>query len=457
MTTNDLFDLALHLRPELREDFLRARAPESVCAELVGEVAAFAANPQMKDANPHWGTGRELIADRFLVIGSGARGAFATVHYALDLQVNYREVALKLYREDTEKFWERERKILDTIASPVFVKKFADGMHGKRPYLVMEWLQRSLGEAHELRGNARSLGRLLVAIADAITVLHEQKFSHLDIKEANIRVREPDQPVLVDFNISQPIRPGGEQTSAFGTRGAAAPEQFTKKAGPKSDGYSFAVLTIGLLRGEPYSLEFDEAKPVRREAERAMASARIPISWPVRRIFSRLVEPDPANRTLAVPFMARLLAFDLRVKPFAGRKILSAAGLLALGALTWSIWPTPTPKGAAPVRIQVDGNGTAIAANTPVRLFLLSRGGQGEWRGPTGGGVVLLANETIQVAGKESAPNCLLLVPADEELTLLPGAWQAAYWTAIKANLGVQEHPLAEPVNGLPALRCSAR
>src|SRR5262249_14416532 len=91
-------------------------------------------------------------------------------------------------------------------------------------------------------------------LADGLAHAHERGILHRDVKPANVLLTDDGTPMLLDFNLGQDVKSGGE---AFigGTLPYAAPEQlraFQTNAGgvdARADVYSLGVLLHELLTG----------------------------------------------------------------------------------------------------------------------------------------------------------------------------------------------------------------
>ncbi len=96
-------------------------------------------------------------------------------------------------------------------------------------------------------------------VLEGLRALHNAGFLHLDIKPANILMRDTGIPLLLDFGAVQRVRPGtrfkGVQTL---THGYASPEQYLEGyMGPWSDIYSLGMTMRICITGKtpPSSLE----------------------------------------------------------------------------------------------------------------------------------------------------------------------------------------------------------
>lgn len=150
-------------------------------------------------------------------------GGFGTVYRG------YREgrpYALKFLRHREVGHWAgRELASLMKVSHPHVVKLEGFGFwpEDTREFVVvfMEYVQgRGLDVwASEENPCALQVGRVVLALGEALAALHREGVLHRDVKEANILVREADeQPVLVDFGAA-----GGEGLGGRVTRGRMPP------------------------------------------------------------------------------------------------------------------------------------------------------------------------------------------------------------------------------------------
>lgn len=94
-------------------------------------------------------------------------------------------------------------------------------------------------------------------VADALEYLHSKRMNHLDIKPANIMVRNLDSsPVLIDFGLSKQYSSDGQETStmlAGLSHGYAPIEQYNvgglKEFSPQTDVYSLAATFYYMISG----------------------------------------------------------------------------------------------------------------------------------------------------------------------------------------------------------------
>jgi len=154
--------------------------------------------------------------------------------------------------------FEVEHQILQALSGPHVPRFVAAGDLERLPYLVMEyvpghtlehWLER------RERPTADEVVKLGVAMAHAVHSLHQQNTVHLDLKPANVLVREDGRVVLLDFGLSChahfPDLLAEQLRRAVGSPAWMAPEQVVGVRGdPRSDIFAIGVMLYQLLTGE---------------------------------------------------------------------------------------------------------------------------------------------------------------------------------------------------------------
>jgi hypothetical protein len=112
---------------------------------------------------------------------------------------------------------------------------------------LQEHIQQQRGALHEqwLRG---AFARLL----DGLREVHKEKLLHLDIKPANIYLREDGTPLLIDFGAArQVLSQEGVKLPPTYTPGFASPEAYNRRErlGPWSDIYSVGATLYACFAG----------------------------------------------------------------------------------------------------------------------------------------------------------------------------------------------------------------
>jgi len=218
--------------------------------------------------------------------------------------------------------FEVEQGILPTLAGPHVPRFVAAGDLLRLPYLVMEYvagqtLQQWL-DAQAGRADCAEIARIGVAMANAVHHLHQQNVCHLDLKPANVLLRQEGEycsAVLLDFGLSchahYPDLLAEEMRKAVGSPTWIAPEQIVGVRGDvRSDIFAVGVMlyemaTAALPFGSPSSQGGLRQRLWMTPAPPHQHRADVP-DW-LQEIILRCLEPEAAQR---YPSAAHL-AFDL--------------------------------------------------------------------------------------------------------------------------------------------------
>lgn len=215
--------------------------------------------------------------------------------------------------------FEVEQQILQVLEGPHIPRFVAAGDLETMPYLVMEYVKgKTLDHWVEkaTKISTAEICQLGTSVALAMHSLHQQNAVHLDLKPANIIIKDNGNAVLLDFGLSYhahyPDLLAEQLRKAVGSPAWISPEQVVGVRGdPRSDIFALGVILYQLLTGE---LPFGEPattgglrqrlwmdpKPVRQ------LNPEVP-EW-LQEIVMRCLESVAANR---YPSAAHL-AFDLR-------------------------------------------------------------------------------------------------------------------------------------------------
>ena len=214
--------------------------------------------------------------------------------------------------------FEVEKQILSVIHGPHAPRFVAAGDVAILPYLVMEYIQGKTLQ-HWLDQAARrdpaEIARIGASIAQAVQSLHQQEVCHLDLKPANVMLKEHGGVALLDFGLSwhagYPDLLAEEMRAAAGSNIWIAPEQIAGVRGdPRSDVFAIGVMlyemcTRELPFGNPQTASglrqrfWMQPKPPRQ------INPEVP-AW-LQEIIMTCLEAQAANRYPA----AALLGFDL--------------------------------------------------------------------------------------------------------------------------------------------------
>jgi serine/threonine-protein kinase len=258
---------------------------------------------------PVFGVG-EVVADTYeirSVLGSGGMGE---VYEANDRVLN-RRVAIKVVRPSiTADYLLREGRALAAIHHPGVVTVHAMGMHRNVPYLVLERVRGlSLDRMIDQRGlRGETFGlveavELLVAIADALSIVHKAGLSHRDVKPGNVMLAPGGRVVLMDFGLVLPHADRAGHKSVAGSLQYMAPEALTgdlaEGAAQLGDVYALGVLGFELLTGV---VPFEGTEPV--ELYRSKTRAPLPrvtdyradVPAPLVELLAQMMAPDAGDR-----------------------------------------------------------------------------------------------------------------------------------------------------------------
>lgn len=220
-----------------------------------------------------------------------ASGGMATVWAAEDAVLR-RSVAVKLLAEQflgdrrALRRFQREARAAARISHHHHVVTVFDvGVHGGRPFIVMELMQGgSLADVLHRRLPAREEAlRWLAEAASALDAAHEAGIVHRDVKPGNLLLDHSGRLGVGDFGIARLVVESTVTLTGqvLGTAAYVAPEQAAgETATAASDRYSLAVVAHELLTGE-------RPGPARHVGD---------LPGPVAAVLRRGLETDPAAR-----------------------------------------------------------------------------------------------------------------------------------------------------------------
>ena len=211
------------------------------------------------------------LLDGFVIeecIHSGGMAHIYRVHYANGISDPGFPMVMKIPRmtagdgaENIVSF-EVEHQILQVLTGPHVPRFVAAGDLHHVPYLVMEYVQGKTldhwlpepGEPHTPL-TPETLASLGAAMARAVHSLHKQNVCHLDLKPANVLIKDDGMAVLLDFGLSchahYPDLLAEELRKAVGSPAWIAPEQVVGVRGdPRSDVFAIGVMLYELATGE---------------------------------------------------------------------------------------------------------------------------------------------------------------------------------------------------------------
>ncbi|MGA7119835.1 MAG: serine/threonine-protein kinase [Polyangiaceae bacterium] len=252
----------------------------------------------------------DIVADVYEIRTLLGAGAMGEVYDAQDRALN-RRVALKVERPGVAPdYLVREGRALAAIRHPGVVTVHTVGRHRGVAFLVLERvyglsLDRMI-EDRRARGERFAIGEaidLLVAIADALSVVHGAGLVHRDVKPGNVMLAPGGRVVLMDFGLVLPHADRAGHRTAAGSLQYMGPESLTgdivEGAASLLDVYAVGVLAYELLCG---IAPFDGADA--RELYRAKMRRPVPsLLWlradappALDELVKQLMSPDPQER-----------------------------------------------------------------------------------------------------------------------------------------------------------------
>ena len=160
-----------------------------------------------------------------------------------------------LFRYGLKCFFE-EGRALARIAHPNVVRVVNFFRANETVYMVMQYERgRSLQEhIVQRRGEIKEnfIRHVFVQLMNGLREVHTNKLLHLDIKPANIYIRNDGIPLLLDFGAArQTLIADAPKLNPMYTPGFAAPEQYKNREtlGPWSDIYSVGSTMFSCLSG----------------------------------------------------------------------------------------------------------------------------------------------------------------------------------------------------------------
>jgi len=170
-----------------------------------------------------------------------------------------------------------EGRALAKLSHPNVVRVLNFFRANETVYLVMRYERgRTLQEHIQARRGAMKenfIRRVFTLLLNGLREVHANKLLHLDIKPANIYIRNDITPVLIDFGAArQTLTAEGFKLNPMYTPGFASPEHYQKREilGPWSDIYSIGASIFACLAGAA-----PQAADLRVEKDRYVSATKI--------------------------------------------------------------------------------------------------------------------------------------------------------------------------------------
>ncbi len=200
-----------------------------------------------------------------------------------------------------------EAEALARLNHPNIVRLLDFGVHERRSFLVMEYVEggRTLDAALAAGIPAEAIRPILRQLIHALAAAHDSGIVHRDIKPQNVMLQTvPGNPWLlrlVDFGLAKSTSEGQETRLIAGTPAFMAPEQLLRtNIGPWTDLYAAGVIAYRLLMGrplyrgaEPDQILTAKLQPGHDPTAHLEAEGVPPC---LRAFFRRALAPSPADR-----------------------------------------------------------------------------------------------------------------------------------------------------------------
>ena len=247
------------------------------------EVTEFQYDEQDAGTNTILPVNTVLQGSKYRIVRKLGQGGFGITYEGLQTGLN-RKVAIKEFfmkdycgREDSttvtcslpdnyqkvhssqKKFLKEARMIADLQHTNI-VKIIDVFEENNTVYYVMEHFEGGSLQDYVLNEGSLSEKKsisLIRQIASALDCVHQRNILHLDVKPANIMMRDEDTAVLIDFGISKHYGETGTQTTSSNvgvSRGYAPMEQYNEGGvatfSPATDIYSLGATLFFMITGQ---------------------------------------------------------------------------------------------------------------------------------------------------------------------------------------------------------------
>lgn len=195
---------------------------------------------------------------------------------------------------------DNERRILDQFGGRSMFRRLIDEIHDP-PFLVLEHLDDDLLKASNTKTlNRTKLKDVAGRLLRAIELLHENRYTHTDVKPDNVLVDYREGPnrfsdvVLNDFGETCQIDPADKSDgTAIGASIFPSPEATPNlRWGPPTDIWSFGATMISLIFGEDYhSFRPEGAQVGDEDYDVLLFLNQVELFWPFEQKFQEIADP----------------------------------------------------------------------------------------------------------------------------------------------------------------------
>ena len=212
--------------------------------------------------------GREVVIKEYMpaALAKRLRG---------ELMPNVAADQVELYRIGMKYFFD-EGRALASIVHPNVVRVLNFFRAHDTVYMVMAYERGRTLQEHIARRRQKgdkplvsepAIRSMFAQVMDALREVHTHKLLHLDLKPANIYLRNDGTPILLDFGAArQTLHVDLSRLHPMYTPGFAAPELYTKHdLGPWTDIYSIGATIFTAMVGVPPQSSIERKRDDRME------------------------------------------------------------------------------------------------------------------------------------------------------------------------------------------------
>lgn len=215
-----------------------------------------------------------IIANKYEIIRKIGQGGMSIVYLAMDVVLN-KQWALKEIDKTTKEFQSvdtprvlTEVEMMKNLDHPS-LPRIVDIIDSEKAlYIIMDYIEgETLATVLNMYGPIKQeeVVKWSLQLCDVLNYLHHQNppIIYRDMKPANIMLKPEGDVKVIDFGIARKYKPeNNEDTVSLGTRGYAAPEQFSGfgQTDQRTDIYNLGVTIYQLLTGKnpsepPFTIE----------------------------------------------------------------------------------------------------------------------------------------------------------------------------------------------------------
>ena len=262
------------------------------------------------------------MVGRFRLSGRIGQGGMGEVWKAWDTQLG-RWVAVKLLKvEDplqVQRFV-RETTLLARLQHPNVVQVYDAGVHGGRPYLVMEYVECPAAGFKSV--HRRRAAEIVCEAARGVAHAHAHGIVHRDLKPSNLLESTAGRVYVTDFGLAKVVEAVDMTVTGavLGTPSFMAPEQaLGRPADERTDVYGLGATLYALVEGRPPFQGESMAEIIGRVA--AAPAPRLSGDDDLVVIVARATERERADRYGSADELADDLDRYLRDEPVLARPI----------------------------------------------------------------------------------------------------------------------------------------